>query len=95
MQYDWHDVVGNVGVLLVLGTYVLLQLNRLRSESLTYSIVNAAGAGLILISLSMEFNMSAFLIEAAWLIVSIMGVGLYFLRAKRNPTAPITEISKQ
>lgn len=79
MSYRWYDVVGNVGVLLVLSTYLWLQLGRLRYDSLTYSVANAAGAFGILVSLVYEFNLSAFLIEGAWLLISLYGIARCFL----------------
>lgn len=74
MQYHWYDFVGNLGVVLILVTYTLLQLEKLKSSQLSYSALNGVGAGLILVSLSMEFNLSAFLIEFFWLLISIMGI---------------------
>ncbi len=78
MGYEWHDFVGNVGVMLVLAMYLLLQLGRLDPRTLKYSLFNALGAGLILVSLAIDFNMSAFAIEAAWLLISIVGVFMHF-----------------
>lgn len=84
MDYAWHDILGNIGVIFILGTYLALQLGRLTPERLVFSLVNGLGAALILISLSVEFNMSAFLVEAAWLVISIFGVVLYGLRLKNE-----------
>ena len=47
MHYAWFDVVGNIGVGLIILTYVLLQIERIKSETLAYSILNAFGASLI------------------------------------------------
>ncbi len=74
MTYAWHDVVGNVGVIFIIATYLLLQMGRLNATDLGYSTLNGLGAGLVLISLLIDFNMSAFLIEAAWLMISIFGI---------------------
>lgn len=74
MDYSWYDFVGNAGVLLILGSYLLLQADRLRSDSIGYSCANGLGAFLILVSLYFEFNLSAFLIEAAWLLISLWGL---------------------
>jgi len=72
--YAWHDLLGNVGVLLILGTYAALQAERLAADAMTYSVCNAAGAGLITLSLLFDFNLSAFVVEAAWVAVSIYGI---------------------
>ena len=51
MNYAWYDILGTLGVAVIILTYVLLQIGRLRSEHLAYSLLNAVGASLILISL--------------------------------------------
>ena len=58
------DVLGIVGVVSVLGAYLLLQLGRLRAEHPGFSLANAIGAALILVSLSRDFNLPAALFEA-------------------------------
>jgi uncharacterized membrane protein YfcA len=74
MTYTWHDAIGNIGVVLVLLLYFLLQTERVRATSPAFSIANAVGAVLILVSLSQEFNLSAFVVEAAWLLISLYGL---------------------
>lgn len=80
MDCLWADLLGIVGVILVVGTYLLLQLNRLGNHSLGYSLFNGLGALLILISLIFEFNVSAFIIELFWVIISTIGIVRYFRR---------------
>ena len=65
MTYGWHDLLGNFGVVLVLAIYMLLQLEKLSATGFLYSATNGLGALLILVSLTFEFNLSAFLIEAS------------------------------
>ncbi len=81
MNYGWHDMFGNVGVVLVLAAYLLVQLQRLSAIQPPYLIANALGALLILASLMNEFNLSAFVIEAAWLLISAYGLVRYFTKA--------------
>jgi len=74
MSYRWHDFVGNLGVLLILISYLRLQMGRISAATVAYSAANGVGAVLILISLRYEFNLSAFVVEAAWLMISVYGV---------------------
>lgn len=74
MDYALHNVVGNFGVLLIVGTYFLVQIRRMSATQPPYIIANGAGAALILYSLYFEFNLSAFLIEVIWLLISIIGL---------------------
>ncbi len=80
MTYEWHDFVGNLGVLLVLGAYLALQLERTDARSVLYSGANALGAILILVTLSYDFNLSSFIIEIAWLSISLIGIGAHVRR---------------
>ena len=80
MKYTWHDILGNLGVLLIISSYLALQLERVSSTSLAYSAINAIGALLVLVSLIFQFNMSAFLIELFWLLISIFGITKVCLR---------------
>lgn len=83
MQLSLFDFLGTIGVALIIITYVLLQLEKIRSESLTYSLLNALGSGLIGFSLVFNFNFSAFVVEFFWFFISLYGIGKYFLRVKR------------
>lgn len=84
MNYGLLDFVGNVGVVVLMVTYLLLQLNRLRSDDLAYSLLNAIGAALIVLSLLVNFNLSALLMEVFWVLISFVGIYRYFrLKAAR------------
>ena len=74
MDYSWFDLVGNIGVLLMVIAYLLLQLEKLSSAALSYLLLNAVGAMLVMISLMFRFNLSAFLMEAFWLLISLYGL---------------------
>jgi hypothetical protein len=78
MKYSFTDFLGNVGVVLITIDYLLLQLNRINSNSLSYSLLNAVGASLIIISLIFNFNLSAFIMEAIWVVISLFGLVRYF-----------------
>ena len=82
MTYTVYDLLGNLGVFLIILTYLLLQLRKLSSESLVYSVLNAVGALLIIVSLLVDFNLSAFIVEAFWVIISLIGIGKYYLQRK-------------
>ncbi len=80
MSYAWYDILGTLGVAIIILAYVLLQIGRLRSEQLAYSLMNAVGATLILISLYYDFNFPSFVVEFFWLIISLFGIGKYLLK---------------
>lgn len=80
MQYAWYDFVGTVGTAVIIVTYILLQTERIKSSSLPYSLLNAAGAAMILVSLVFSFNFSAFIVEFFWLLISLFGIVKFFLQ---------------
>ena len=86
MTYTLYDVLGNIGVFLIILTYFLLQIRKLSSESLFYSALNALGASLIIVSLMFDFNLSAFIVESFWVIVSLIGISRFYLRRGTGKT---------
>ncbi len=80
MRFVWYDIIGSIGVAVIIVTYVLLQTERIKSESLHYSVLNGLGAGLIAFSLLYSFNFSAFVVESLWVLISIYGIAKYFLK---------------
>lgn len=76
----WYNILGTVGVATIVITYVLLQTERIRSDSLYYSLLNAGGAILILTSLYFDFNFPSFVVEFFWLLISLFGIVKYLLR---------------
>lgn len=85
MEVEWHDYIGATGVAILLGTYLFLQLNRIAAASLLYSQLNAVGALFILISLSQDFNMSAFVVEACWFVISLIGAAVSIWNPPSDP----------
>ena len=73
MNLTWFDLAGFIGVVLIVIAYLLLQLNKLPSSAPSYSLLNALGAALVMISLLFDFNLSAFLMEAFWFLISLFG----------------------
>ncbi len=74
MNLSWFDVAGFVGVVLIVIAYLLLQLNKLPSSAPSYSLLNAVGALLVIVSLFFDFNLSAFLMESFWFLISLYGL---------------------
>lgn len=78
MTYAWYDILGTVGVAIIILTYVLLQVGRITSNEIAYSLLNAVGAALILISLYYSFNFPSFIVEFFWLLISLFGLVRYY-----------------
>jgi hypothetical protein len=87
MNLQWYDWVGVAGTLMVLGGFLLLQAGRLSGTGIVYQLLNLFGAGGVLLSLLGTFNVSVFLLEAAWMLISGYGIVRTF-KVRRSPTTP-------
>ena len=88
MNLFWYDWAGYIGVALVLLAFLLLQAHRLHGNGLTYQVMNIFGAlGVLLSLLFGSFNLSAFLLEAAWIAIGVYGVAANW-RRRRAVTPP-------
>src|SRR5437879_12444771 len=77
------DLAGFIGVVMIVIAYLLLQLDKLPSSALSFSLLNAAGSLLIMLSLIFKFNVSAFLIEVFWFLISLIGLSKWLATRKR------------
>ncbi|RLA00571.1 MAG: hypothetical protein DRQ47_09300 [Gammaproteobacteria bacterium] len=74
MINHWSDILGLLGSILIIIGYLLLQMEKISSKKFIYSFINGLGALLIIVSLYFNFNLSAFVIEFFWLLISIFGL---------------------
>jgi hypothetical protein len=84
MNYTFYDLIGNIGVALIIVSYLLLQLRKIKSDNIIYSVMNATGAVFVIVSLTENFNMSAFIIEFFWVCISLIGIYRYFISKFRK-----------
>lgn len=80
------NILGVIGVLLLLLAYFYIQLGKIQALSFTYPLLNLLGSLLIFFSLLYDWNFPAALIETAWAIVSIFGIWKWFHRKKKGST---------
>ena len=71
---DLAQAGGVLGVLLILAAYAGAQLGRLDPREIPALALNLIGAGLILGSLAVDFNLAAALMEGAWALVALYGL---------------------
>jgi hypothetical protein len=79
------DIAGLVGVAMILVGYALATTGRLDPKGAPSLAINFVGAGLILLSLSQRFNLSAAIVEGAWALIALVGlirIGLGRLRGR-------------
>ncbi len=78
LELAWYDWVGLLGTVMILGGFALLQAGKLSGTGLVYQLLNLFGAAGVLVSLLGTFNLSVFLLEAAWIAVSLYGIARSF-----------------
>lgn len=68
------DAAGVAGVLMILAAYAGATSGKLDPQRPIALTLNLIGAGLILLSLVYDFNLAAFVMEAAWALVALFGL---------------------
>lgn len=87
MQLSLPDLVGILGVFIIIVAYMLLQLEKMDAKDLSFSILNTLGALLIIISLMYDWNLASFLMESIWMLISLYGILKYYKLKKREENA--------
>jgi hypothetical protein len=77
-----YECVGLMGAGSYMLGYALLQFGIIRGRSVAYILFNMAAAALVMVSLWSAFNISAFLIQMFFFIVSIIGLTRLYLEAR-------------
>lgn len=83
LNLAWYDWVGIVGMLMTVAAFFLLQAGRLSGTGFIYQLLNLFGAGGVLVSLLGTFNVSVFLLELIWVLISGYGI-VRSLKARRS-----------
>jgi hypothetical protein len=74
MSLEMHDWMGVVGALTVLAAYFANLLGWVDSQHWPYPLANLIGAGMILVSLGFQPNLSCQVMEGSWAVISIFGL---------------------
>jgi hypothetical protein len=75
---SYADIIGMIGVVMVLSAYYFLNMNRFNSLDLRYLLMNFFGSWLILFSLLFTWNTASVIIEIAWILISMIGLYRYY-----------------
>jgi hypothetical protein len=82
------DGAGLFGVAVIVAAYLGASLGRLDPQRAWTLLANLVGASLILLSLLTErFNLSASLMEGAWVVVALIGLARLGVRRLRGARA--------
>jgi len=73
MMLDWANTVGLIGSVLFIGAFAYANQAK-QLDKLLFNAVNLLGAVLLLTSLWVHFNLPAFVLEAAWAAIALLGL---------------------
>lgn len=73
MHATLYDLIGFIGVAVLIAAYFANQQGWLRSDDWRFPFANLVGAALILVSLCFEWNFPSVVIEAFWIAISLWG----------------------
>ena len=92
MHFSFADIVGFVGVFLVIMSFFLLQIGKCRADSGLYLFANFFGATFLLYSLYYSWNTASVIIELLWLSISVVGIIKYKVLIPRKTVAKDSEV---
>jgi hypothetical protein len=79
------DLIGFIGVSILLIAYFLNLVNKLRNDDLIYLLMNFAGAGIACFASILLDYLPFIILEGCWTLVSALGLLSYFRKTlKRN-----------
>lgn len=80
----WTDIAGCLGAVAYLAGFALQQVGRLAANGAGYALSKLLGSGLMLVSLSHDFNLSSWCIQTAWLAISLATLFRIWRQSRRK-----------
>ena len=77
------NVIGIIGSALFLIGFIYANFAA-KMDAFIFNLLNLAGAILLLASLSVHFNLAAFILEACWALISMVGIGKALIDRRRQ-----------
>jgi len=75
-----HDIAGVIGSVIVIVAYFATQIGWFAVNDPRFAWANLVGAVLIIFSLTMDWNLAAFIVEIFWFLISVFGLARYYAR---------------
>ena len=73
-----HDIAGLIGSVIVIIGYFATQAGWFGANDPRFAWANLIGAVLIIFSLTMDWNLAAFVMEIFWILISLYGLARYY-----------------
>ena len=78
MNISLSDIIGSIGVSVLLLAFVLNLLNKISKDSLIYILMNCIGGGLACLASYLIHYIPFIILEAVWTFVSLIALFNYF-----------------
>ena len=75
---SYSEVMGSIGVSILLIAFVLNMLKCIKTEGLPYSLLNFAGAGIACYASWLIHYFPFIILEGTWAVVSLVSIGRWF-----------------
>ena len=79
-----YDIIGVIGSFIAIGAYFATQQGWVTAADWRFPFANLIAAIMILVSLSVAWNLAAFVMECFWLAISLYGLVRYALARGRK-----------
>ena len=86
MTFDAANIVGLVGSVIFIAAFAYANAAK-QFDKFWFNLANLIGAVLLLWSLSVHFNLAAFVLEAAWAVIAAIGL-IGAVRQRRSKAGP-------
>lgn len=80
------DIIGLIGSALFIGAFAYANMAKALNK-VAFNVANLLGSILLLISLSVNFNLAAFVLETAWGVIAAVGLVAAILARRRERNA--------
>jgi len=91
LEIMWFDIVGIIGVCAAMSAFLLVLRGKMNGVGLWFPAINAGACLAVLISLYFIFNLSAFVTEIGFLIISCYGIIHYFVQKRKRKHKELIE----
>jgi predicted membrane protein len=68
------NTVGMIGAILILIAFFLIQTDKIKSDDLSFPVLNSLGALFLLVSLLRFWNLASVFIEVCWIAIGVYGI---------------------
>ena len=77
------NTIGMMGMVVILLAYFILQLGKWKASEPPYLYTNIIGSSCLIVSLLWAWNLALFLLQCAWIIISLYGLMKYYKRQRQ------------